>query len=57
MSDWGWPQWVLAALLVLRFVGGLSLHGKPKEGEYNAGENAFFCLLWSWLLWAGGFWS
>lgn len=57
MSAWAWPQYVVLGMLVFRVVFGMGMHGKPKDGNWNAGEVAGITLVWAWVFWMGGFWG
>lgn len=66
-ASWGWPQWMLSALLFLSFLTVAAQHGKPMVETTGDGKgepktyNAFMAIarfaLWIFILIAGGFFA
>lgn len=52
-----WPQYTIAALQLIGLGISLVKHGKPKTGTENFGSSIVAVVLFSWLLYMGGFWS
>ena len=57
MAVWGWPQWTLFVLMIISLFAAAALHGKPREGEYNAFLGWFKAGLIFFVLVCGGFYS
>jgi len=56
MSAWGWPQWVMAALMLVQAV--LNVIGHTAKGQPRTAFFApFASALIAWVLWMGGFWG
>ena len=59
----GWPQYTLMVLIILGNGMHLANHGKPvvrRDGSparWNWPLHTFRVIVWTWLLWAGGFFS
>lgn len=57
MSNWDWPQYVVAALYALNILAVANMHGKPRSGKRNFPGTAISVSLGAWILYMGGFWS
>ena len=66
-ANWGWPQWTIVALILLRFALNSAKHGQPKvetvgprKGEPEL-HNGFAALtaavIWTAVLICGGFFA
>lgn len=52
----GWAQWTVLVLMILRFGIGATQHGKDRKPEkYNGFAYLFHFGLWMFLLTFGGF--
>jgi hypothetical protein len=56
MSNWGWPQIIMAILMGLSLLITLLKDGEPQK-PHDFKSSLIASLLSNWLLWAGGFWS
>lgn len=52
----GWPQYIIAAVLVLQAVANVIHHGESR-GEFNAGAGVSAAAVYALLLHVGGFWT
>jgi hypothetical protein len=63
MMNWGWPQFAMAFMLMVRVIIFCYRHGKPmleKTGEvrrYDANNAITFSVVWGTVLYIGGFFS
>lgn len=57
MSNWDWPQYVIAGLYALNLLAVANMHGKPKSGKWSFPVAAISVALFSWIFYMGGFWS
>lgn len=57
MSNWDWPQYVIAAMYALNVLAASGLHGKPRTGKFNGPVTALNSALGAWILYMGSFWS
>lgn len=56
MSTFSWPQWLFIAWVVLNFIAGCHLDGKPRLGVYSIGDRTLHLIFMTWLVWMmGGF--
>lgn len=57
----GWPEYTLASLLILGIGVRIAKHGQPaaypdgKPYKWNLWTYMFRVAIYTWLLWAGGF--
>lgn len=56
ISNWGWPQYIYMALMLLALIGSISMDGKPRQ-PYNGYAGLASFLLAFILLAAGGFFA
>ncbi len=56
ISNWGWPQYVYAVLMLLSLIGCIAMNGKPRQ-PYNGYVGLSNFLLAFILLTAGGFFA
>lgn len=56
MPDWGWPQWVVAALTSFGVLLAAAKHGDARP-PYDLTASFLAAIITFWLLWMGGFWS
>lgn len=57
MSGWGWPQMVIAGLMLIGLGRDLAKDGEPKTGAHSFGFGCIGAGLMAWLLYMGGFWT
>lgn len=54
----GWPQIIVISLFFLRLIVIAAKDGEPKEPDtYRFGASFMAVVIWTGLLWWGGFWS
>ncbi len=59
MTNWHWPQYTMAAVLILRVIIHMAKHGELRDAalwRYNGGYALSAGLITGAILWAGGFW-
>ncbi|MDR9813062.1 hypothetical protein [Rhizobium hidalgonense] len=54
ISNWGWPQYIYVALMLLALIGNITMDGKPRQ-PHNGYVGLSNFLLSFILLTAGGF--
>lgn len=52
-----WPQWIAIALFGLNVLHAANKDGQKRDGVYSFDNALLSVLIWSWLLYAGGFWG
>ena len=56
LSQWGWPQFVYASLIIFGLGVTLAKHGQPRE-PHNFMFATITTLLCLWIQYKGGFWK
>ncbi len=54
---WGWPQFVVAGLLVADLGLAIGRDGAPRTGTESFGSSLVAAAIWAWLLYMGAFWT
>jgi hypothetical protein len=55
-TNWGWPQWAYAILMLLSLIVGTAMHGKPRPAYDGFGTLISFGIAAA-ILTAGGFFA
>ena len=55
--NWGWPQFVMAALYAVNIGFCLAKHGQPKRDTYDLTDAFIAPGILRWLMYMGGFWT
>lgn len=54
IHHWNWAVWALVILQVLSLCAGIGMHGKEREGKYNAGVSLLIFLIGACLYYFAG---
>ena len=55
MKDWGWPQYVMAAIYLIYIGMNLAKDGEPEDGHYSFFTAIIASAIMFMILKAGGF--